>query len=407
MAGDAWNGSGNTVVNSSGRDINEKNASFFETTHIGSCMKLNINRESFLKAFQTAAMVAPVRSPRPILQNVKLESRNGSAILTATDTEVGVRLEVPGVEVLAEGSGVFPVSRLSLILRENSDETLLIETSEGKAILKGSRSRFELQTLNSDEFPDVPAFGDQASYRIPAAALRELIRRTLFATDTESSRYALGGVLLEIDGDRLIAVGTDGRRLAKMEAAITREGKPENVGGTTIVPSRSMQLMDRILPDGDEVVHLAIRPNELILQVPNGLFTTRLVEGRFPKWRDAIPNRTASHKIELPVGPLYAALRQAAIVASEESRGIDFAFANGTLVLSSSTAEVGQSRVELPVAFDGEELVIRLDNRYVADFLKVIPPDRTFTLDVENSQSAAWCSTDDHYGYVIMPLQRG
>jgi DNA polymerase III subunit beta len=109
----------------------------------------------------------------------------------------------------------------------------------------------------------------------------------------------------------------------------------------------------------------------------------------------------------LPVGPLYSALRQAAIVASEESRGIDFTFENGSLVLSNETAEVGQSRVELPVAYDGKGLTITLDNRYVADFLKVLPLDKTFTLDIENSEQAAYCSTDDKYGYVIMPVQRG
>ncbi len=376
-------------------------------------MKININRENFLRAFQTAAMVSPVRSPRPILQNVKLDATassdggEGAVMLTATDTEVGVRLQVDGVGVDSPGCSVFPVSRLSMILRESSDETLLIETGDGKAVLKGSRSRFELQTLSPDEFPDVAGFEEKSWYEIKSGGLRELIRRTLFATDTESSRYALGGVLLEIDGQVLIAVGTDGRRLAKMEGPVRLSGEPETPGGTTIVPSRSMQLMERMLPDDDTDVQIAIRPNDLLMRVPAGVFSTRLVEGRYPKWRDAIPSRRDSHKIDLPVGPLYSALRQAAIVASEESRGIDFTFAEGSLVLSSSTAEVGQSRVELPVAYDGEEMVIRLDNRYVADFLKVLPPDRTFTLDVEGSQSAAWCSTEDRYGYVIMPLQRG
>jgi len=99
-------------------------------------------------------------------------------------------------------------------------------------------------------------------------------------------------------------------------------------------------------------------------------------------------------------------LRQAAIVASEESRGIDFTFADGQLVLSNTTAEIGQSRIEMPVPFDNDELTITLDHRYVADFLKVLQPDKTFTLDVENGEQAAYCKTDDNYGYVIMPLSK-
>ncbi len=106
------------------------------------------------------------------------------------------------------------------------------------------------------------------------------------------------------------------------------------------------------------------------------------------------------------MGQLFSNLRQAAIVASEESRGVDFNFKNGTLVLSDTTAEVGQSRVEMPVPYTGDELTISLDHRYVADFLKVLQPDKVFTLDIANEDQAAYCTTDDKYGYVIMPLSR-
>jgi DNA polymerase-3 subunit beta len=142
------------------------------------------------------------------------------------------------------------------------------------------------------------------------------------------------------------------------------------------------------------------------MREPSGVFYTRLVEGRFPKWRDVLPTRTETNKIDIPVGPMYSALRQAAIVSSDESRGIDFTFKDGSLILSNSTAEVGQSRVEMPVPFDNGELTITLDNRFVADFLKVLPLEKTFTFDVQNGDQAAYCYTDDHYGYVIMPVSK-
>ena len=167
-----------------------------------------------------------------------------------------------------------------------------------------------------------------------------------------------------------------------------------------------MHLMERILPDGEVPVQISARANDLLMKEPNGIFYTRLVEGRFPKWRDVLPNREQSNRIDVPVGPMYSALRQAAIVSSDESRGIDFTFKEGSLVLSNSTAEIGQSRIEMPVPFDQDELTITLDHRYVADFLKVLQPDKTFTLDVENREAAAYCETDDNYGYVIMPLSK-
>ena len=369
-------------------------------------MKIKIQRESFQRVFHVAAAVAPARSPKTILQNVKLEVTKKDAILTATDMEVGIRLVVPDVEVETPGSAVIPVSRLNSILKESGDETLEIDADSEKILVTGQNSRFELQGQNPDEFPEVASFEEKDYYELTAGVLRELIRRTLFATDAESSRYALGGVLLEMDENVITAVGTDGRRLAKMEGQITKVGKPKKAESATIVPSRAMQLMDRILPDPESTVQIAARANDLLMRQDNGIFYTRLVEGRFPKWRDVLPNRAESSKIDIPVGPMYSALRQAAIVASEESRGVDFTFKNGTLVLSNNTAEVGQSRIEMPVPFDQDEMTITLDHRFVADFLKVLQPDKTFTLDVEDGDQAAYCQTDDNYGYVIMPLSK-
>ncbi|MEM7782326.1 MAG: DNA polymerase III subunit beta [Planctomycetota bacterium] len=369
-------------------------------------MKVTINRESFFKVFSIAAAVAPSRSPKAILQNVKLEVSKDSGYLTATDTEVGVRLSVPDLQIETPGSCVIPVGRMNSILRESADDTLVLDADPDKTLITGSNSRFELQAQNPDEFPEVASFNEENYFEIPGKVLKELIRRTLFATDSESSRYALGGVLLEFDDKTVTAVGTDGRRLAKMEGVLSVVGDPQP-GTTTIVPSRSMQLMERILPDGDEdKVSLTARSNDLLVKDKNGEFYTRLVEGRFPKWRDVLPKREETNRIDIPVGPMYRALRQAAIVASEESRGIDFTFKEGSLVLSNSTAEVGQSRIEMPVSFESDELTITLDHRYVADFLKVLQPEETFTFDVENGEAAAYCETSDKYGYVIMPLSK-
>ena len=179
-------------------------------------MKLVCEREPLSSAYQTAAAVAPARSPKPILQNVKLIAADGKTLMLASDTELGVRIEVPGVTIEAPGAIVLPVARFGPILRESSDETIKIEADGDSILIRGERSEFRLQAENPDEFPDVPEFAENAYHEIPARLMKELVKRTLFATDAESSRYALGGVLLEFDESKLTAVGTDGRRLAKM-----------------------------------------------------------------------------------------------------------------------------------------------------------------------------------------------
>jgi|CXWL01.1.fsa_nt_gi DNA polymerase-3 subunit beta len=369
-------------------------------------MKITCDREQFLTAFMTAATVAPSRSPKPILRNIKLEVTSEMATLMATDMEVGIRIEVGGIDVEKPGTILAQVSLLGSILRESNDDKLTIESDEKGTVVRGERSVFKLPAENPDEFPAVASFNESAYHDVPVRLFKELVRRTLFATDAESSRYALGGVLLEMAEDKITAVATDGRRLAKME------GPARSVGGhglgdtMTIVPSRAMQLMERALSDNDTEIQIAAHANDIMVRSPRATIYARLVEGRFPKWRDVFPSRRDSVQIEVTVGPFYSALRQAAIVASEESRGIDFTFGDGTLVLAGSTAEIGQSHIELPIAYDGDVITVTMDHRYVADFLKVLDSEKSITIDILDGESAALFTTDDGYGYVVMPLAR-
>ena len=106
----------------------------------------------------------------------------------------------------------------------------------------------------------------------------------------------------------------------------------------------------------------------------------------------------------MTVGPLYSALRQAAIVTDHDSRGIDFTFADGTLKMEANTAEIGESQIELPIAYDGDPITLTLDHRYVADFCKVLDNELTFIMEIESASSPALLLTDDGYGYVIVPM---
>jgi DNA polymerase-3 subunit beta len=369
-------------------------------------MKVTCERDKLLAAFQIAAAVVPARSPKPILQNVKFETAGDGAVLTATDLEVGVRVQVGGVTPEAPGTVLLNVTRFGSILRESGDATLKVESDGRGTVVRGERSEFRFPAENPDEFPAVADFTEKAYWELPARLLRELIRRTVFATDNESSRYALGGVLLEYAGNKLTAVGTDGRRLAVMEGPAQGVGGYKGSDGMTIVPTRAMNLIERSLSDGDAEVQVVARNNDLLVRTPRVVVYSRLVEGRFPKWRDVFPKRDNVQKIPLVVGPTYSAVRQAAIVTSEESRGVDLTFADGKVVLAGRAAESGQSRVELPIAYDGPSITIALDPKYLNEFFRVLDGEKNFTLELKDGDSAAICSTDDGYGYVIMPLAR-
>ncbi len=369
-------------------------------------MKICCDRAKFLEAFQVVAAVAPSRSPKVILQNVKIEATEKTVVLSATDLEIGIRCEVEGVEVQVPGDAVVPVARFGGILRETPDEQLEIEADNQGTQVRAQRSVFKLPGINPVEFPDVASFKGDVYHRMSACFLKEVIHRTIFATDNESSRYALGGVLLELGEQELIAVGTDGRRLAKMQGPSESIGGHKTEGATTIIPTRALQLIDRAVSDNEEEVKISSHQNDILVQSARVTMYARLVEGRFPNWRDVFPPQEDNIKIVLPVGSFYSAVRQAAIVTSEESRGIDFTFGDGNAVLVGEASEAGQSRIELPIEYSGEPITLMLDPKYMADFLKVLDDDKTFTLEIKDGKSAAVCLTDDGYGYVIMPMAR-
>jgi len=321
--------------------------------------------------------------------------------------EVGIRLDLEeGVTVETEGTALLPVQRTMAILRENNDEVLEFETDESGIRVKGKRSKFKLPGNNPDEFPAVAGFDEDKYHVLPTRLFREMVKRTVFATDSDSSRFALGGVLLEMEEERVTAVGTDGRRLARMEGTGESVGGHQTTGASTIVPTRAIQLIERALNDKDETVDVAARNNDLMVRTPQAVIYSRLVEGRYPNWRQVFPARENAVQLDVTVGPLFAALRQAAIVTDHESRGIDFTFANGTLTMEASTAEIGESQIEIPIAYEGESITMTMDHRYLADFCKVLDNEVSFIMEIESGAAPALLTTDDGYGYVIMPMAR-
>ncbi|MFM8406446.1 MAG: DNA polymerase III subunit beta, partial [Pirellulaceae bacterium] len=283
-------------------------------------MKLSCNREKLHHAFQLAASVAPTRSPKEILHSIKLEAKDDEVLLTATDLESSIRIQVEQVDVQVPGTCLLNVVRVGNILRELNDSQLELETTDSGITLRGEHSEFHLPSANPDEYPVVAEFSESSYCEVPARLFREMVRRTSFATDIENSRFALGGVLFEIAGDEITAVATDGRRLVRMIGSCKPVQGHKTTSPTTIIPTKTLTLMERSIGDKDEVVHLAARSNDVVLRTPRATIQSCLVEGRFPNWRQVIPNRTSSIIIESNVGPFFSSVRQAAVVADPESR---------------------------------------------------------------------------------------
>lgn len=371
-------------------------------------MKIIVDREKLAEAFALAANVAPQRSPKEILQNVKLTAIGGVIALEATDLEMSIHAIVEGENAIQqEGQVLLPVSRTGAILRESNDEELVIELADNGINIRSASAKFRLPSADPNEFPAVAAFGESDYMLVDSRVLKTAIQRTVFATDAESSRFALGGIKLEVEDGRGIAIGTDGRRLAcchfAMEAVGSLAAFEPSRG--TILPTNAAKLLERAIDPKDGPIKLAARVNDVIVETSRCVMFTRLIEGRYPNWRQVLNGVSAEASIvEIPCGSLLAAIRQAAITTERETRGVVMTIHEGTMVIESQTAELGQARIETPIAYADDKRSVKIDCRFIEEFCRVVAMDEVLDIRIGTSSEAMSLSHGADYRYIVMPM---
>ncbi|MBM3996130.1 MAG: DNA polymerase III subunit beta [Planctomycetes bacterium] len=368
-------------------------------------MKIRCHREGLLAACQLAAVAIAPRDVKPVLRNIKAIVDEDRCTLMATDLELGIRLEVRGINVDEPGSALLPTARLIAILREATDEEMTIEASPDKCVVKGDTNEFDMPNEDPAAFPDVPAFAEEKYHEIAAGVLREMIKRTVFAAATEGQvRFgATTGVLWELEDEKASLIATDGRRLAMMTGPAKPHGGHSTKGQSPVVPAKAMSLLERNLTDPGEIIRIAFRQNEVLMKTDRAMIYSRLVEGRFPNYKQVIPSKH-THRVPLTVGPFNIAVRQAAIMTDDESKRVRFQFAKKKLTLRAQGAESGQSRVELPIDYDGKGLEISFDPKFLNDMLRVLEPDTPLIVDMNDSAAPAVFRHEPNYLYVLVPL---
>jgi DNA polymerase-3 subunit beta len=366
-------------------------------------MKAQFHREGLLSAVQLAGAAVAPRDVKPILRNLKMILEADHCTLMATDLELGIRLEVRGVKVEEPGEAILPAARTLAILRESTDEELNLDANPERCILRGQLNEFEMPSEDPGNFPDVPSFAEEKYHEVTAGALRDMIKKTIFAAAVENPRYAVTGILWELESNQARLVATDGRRLAVVQGTANAHGGHETKGQTPVVPTKAMSLLERNLQDVNELVRVSLRPNDALFKTERAMIYSRLVEGRYPAYREVFPKKQTS-KIPVTAGPFYAAIRQAAIMTDEESKKVVFNFGKKNLTLQASGAESGRSKVEMPLEFEGKAIEIKFDPRFLTDMLRVLEPDTALTLELVDGNSPALFRNGSDYSYVVMPL---
>jgi len=368
-------------------------------------VKVICPREALLSATQLTGVAVAVRELKPILRNLKAIADGQNFTLMATDLELGIRHEMRGLRVEEPGEAILPAVKMTQILREATDSELVIEADENHVFVRGQVNEWEMPSENPADFPDIPTFADKSHHEVPAGALARMIKRTVFAAAKESTKFAMTGVLWEVEGKGLRLVATDSKRLALTAGPVTGHDAGDTKGQSHLVPTKAMQLLERHLQSlaEDAIVRVSLRPNDAMFQTDTTTIYTRLVEGRYPPYREIIPKKSAV-KINLPVMPFLTAVRQSAIMTDDETKRVAFRFAPGQLTLEAQGPTTGRSKVPMAIDYDGAAIDINFDPSYLIDMLRILTPEDPLILELTDGGRPALFKSGPDYSYLVMPL---
>lgn len=339
-------------------------------------MKLTLDRAPLLAALSRAHRVVERRNTIPILANLRLRAEGAALTITATDLDIEITQGLPA-EIAEPGATTAPAHTLHDIVRKLPEGAQVqMETVGDRASLtvRAGRSRFTLQTLPENEFPDFSGIQEGVALAMPGEQLADAFKRVQFAISTEEMRYYLNGIHMhrrqEEDGThRLALVATDGHRLAFLTLA--PESLPEALP-SLILPRKAVGEILRLAEDsGEEKLKLEIAPNRLAASTGRARIVTKLIDGTFPDYGRVIPWANAK-RARLKAAELAAAVDRVGTVASTKGRAVKFAFAAGKLSLAVTNPDAGEAQEELECDYAEEPMEIGFNSQYLLGILSAI-----------------------------------
>lgn len=382
-------------------------------------MEFVIRKADLVRELQTVTGVVEKRATLPILSNLLLEAVDGKLQIGASDLEVTIRAQAEA-EVVSSGSVTLPAAKLHEIARSLPDAEVKFKLLDRSQVaISCERTKYKIGGQPQDDFPNFPEVDEKQGIQLPAGALNEMIERVVFAITTEDPRYSLNGALLKLQNKTLTLVATDGHRLAFVSR--TMDIKPLKEDLQVIVPRKALTEVSKIAADleGDAPITFGKFSNHVFFQAGEHKLTSNILEGNFPRYENVMPKSCAT-SITLPTDDLSHAVRRVSLLASERfGRAVRLGLSNGKVELSSKT-EMGEAEESLQVDYEGDEMSIGFNARYLLDFLNVVgSPSVRLELDPVREGDSAEQKVepgdkpgqlrpepqgDTNYRYVVMPM---
>ncbi len=366
-------------------------------------MQFVISRDALLTPLQIVSGVVERRQTLPVLSNILLELSGSELSLTGTDLEVELIAKTVVEELKQEGAVTVPARKLLDICKSLPDQAILVvNLGDGRLNIESGKSKFTLTTLPASEFPKVEEEPDSFSISITQSHLKRLLEGTSFAMAHQDVRYYLNGMLFEVGSDYFRVVATDGHRLA-METLSLDAGISETQ--QQILPRKGVIELTRLLGDEDRALGLSFGQNHIRVEVDNVVFTSKLVDGKFPDYNRVLP-KGGDKTVSGDRDELRQAFSRASILSNEKYRGVRVVLSSGEMTIVANNPEQEEAQDSVSVDYSGESMEIGFNVSYLIDVLTTLSSQNVkMTLSDPNSSALIEAETGSDALYVVMPMR--
>lgn len=380
-------------------------------------MKVSCLQDNLQRALAQVSRAVATKTALPVLSNVLLSTDDGRLRIAATNLEIGITTWV-GASIDEEGKITVDARLLSEFVNTlpNAPVQLSVEAPRTVLAVQSGRDKAGINGIDAEDFPVIPSLdaeGEAFAAEVDPQALREMIAQVEFAAATDESRPVLAGVLARFEGSSLTLASADGFRLAVRQGELTQP-VPERLD--TIVPAKALRELARIIGDQTEPIRIAITPNrsQLLVRVGETEFLSRLIDGTFPDFKQIIP-REFGTRLEMGRDALLNAVRRAGYFARDNNDVVRLTvhpgeeeFMPGTVEVSATAAERGNSQSFVDASITGPETQIAFNARYLADVLGVLKQGQVMIgMNGTNQAGVLRAVNLEDYTHVIMPMVIG
>ena len=367
-------------------------------------MEFVTTRENLLKELQVMQGIVEKKSTIPILANIVINAKKDCLELRATDLEVGVRTSCEAT-VKTPGSITLSARRLFDIVRLLPDAEVRMKEDGGHwVVITCQKARFRVVGLPAEDFPAMPEFDFSRGVVIERPLLLQTIGNVVFAITTGEGRYELSGALTILDKRNLTMVATDGHRLAFSSGRLEKGSSETKI--EMILPRKALLELSRI-GDGESEVMLGQKENHAFFKVGRTVLYANLLNLKFPDYEKVVPEGN-DKLIKVESAAFMEVIRRVSLLSGERSRAVKISLSSGLLEVSSSNPEVGEASETVEVEYNGPDMQVGFNAKYIIEFLQAVPTGEVvLALKDETTQGLlrpVGLEGRD-YRYVVMPMR--